>query len=365
MPRPVYRVQIKAFGTDFAPGSLVVEFENAKNIGYADYISDVPEAFFTIDQDDPKIRLLRGHKGNAHTLIYRDNDLVWAGWLGEHEANERDAIFYAYGYMAGTFFLATDFNVVYTNVQLDVIASDVWDRAKTDLTNSRLKWITTGTIEAPVTTSGGATPIVLPTYKAFYRKILFVLRDLVAIGTGDTTNVVLTEITPSGTFNFWKNRGSDVSLGWKYPNGPVLGFNEGYAPVIRRNELLAVGVNPNDVLLRYTASDASDFTVSGRLQEPVFFSFVRDSLELERVTKLRLARAKRTDFDLRLRFKSNTIVPPRSGGALFKIGDRAKIDIDRGVTGHNNVFQLIAGYQVLATRGSERVNVLLQERPGT
>ena len=64
------------------------------------------------------------------------------------------------------------------------MVSDQWIQAKTTLTNSNLAWVTTGTIQAPVTTSGGGTAIVLPSYKLFQKRILFVFREMSAIGIG-------------------------------------------------------------------------------------------------------------------------------------------------------------------------------------
>ena len=362
MARPSYRVQVLAAGASFTPGAVLAEFERAKNIGYADYANDVPEAFFTIAQEDSKIKALRGVK-TAHVRILRDGTNVWSGWLGEREADSREAIFYAYGYLSSLYTLLSDWNVAYTNAQINTIVSDHWTRAKTTLTSSPIAWVTTGTIEAPVTTTGGGTAIVLPTYKLFYKRILFALREMATLGIGDTANTVLFEITPAGTFNFWKNRGVDQNVRWEFGGDYVMDFLDRSAVIFRRNDLLTVGMNPNDTLLRFEALNAGDITNYGRFQEPIFFSWIRDSTELQRGANARLAKSIRDDIDVAVQLKPNVIVPPRGAGALFGLADRVNIRIDRGIT-NITAKKMVYGYQVLVARGDEHLRVLLQDRPG-
>jgi hypothetical protein len=360
-----YRVELwDMTGANFGPGNLIAEFKKAVNVGWADYLNDVPEAFFTISQDDSKVGYLNTYKFKAHIKIYRGDDLVWGGILGEWEANERDVIVYAYGYLAILHVLLSAFNVAYTNGQIDTIVSDAWTRAKTTLTSSLLGWITTGFIEAPVTTSGGSTAIVLPSYRMFYKRTLQLLREMAALGIGDTTNTVVFEITPDGVFNFWKNRGRDTSVVWHWGGRGIKGFSESHAALFRRNDLRGVGNNPNDATLKYDASNSSDITTYGRRMEPVFFSWVRDSLELERGMKARLARSIRDTVDLSFEFYPNQMIPPGAAFAGWRLSDRVTAKVNRGATQIDGLYMAV-GVQVLWVRGSERVKVLLQERPGS
>lgn len=360
-----YRVQVWDMdGTGFAKAGLLAEFETAKNLGYADYLNDVGESFFTLSQTDDKLARIRPYRHNAHVLIYRDDTLVWGGFLGEWEATERDVILYSYSYLGLLHFLTSDWNVSYTSAQVDTIVSEAFTRGKTTLSSSMAAWLTAGTIEAPVTTSGGATPIVLPSYRMFYKRILQIIREMAAFSIGDTTNTVTFEVTPAGVFNFWKNRGVDRDITYRYGDRQVQGFFEGFAPIARRNHVLAAGMNPNDALLKYEVSKAADITAKGRRTEPMFFSWVRDSLELERVAKLRAARAVRDDIDLSLRFYPNSITPPQAMGSALRLSDRVNVIVNRGLTQYDGL-QMLMGSQVTFIRGQERVSLLLGERPGT
>lgn len=368
MTAPSYRVQVFAMGASFGIGNLIAELENVKNIGWSDHLNDVPEAFFTVNQEDPKIALLRGYQGKAHVRIIRNDDIVWAGKFGhEFDAKADDVIFTAYGYLAHTYSLLSDWNKTYTNTSMGTIISDAWTRAKTGIANSPLAFVTTGTIETPVTTSGGATGITLPRYQEFYKRLLFVFREMATIATSDTTNTVVYEITHSATptFNYWKNRGvQKPNVQWEFGDGYVRDFKVYGYPIYHRNDLLTVGAAANNTTLRYEASDATDITNWGAHQEPVYFSWIRDSTELQRVAKLRLAVGLREQADVSLTFFANTVLPPGATGAGFRLSDQVKVKIDRGFTNINS-YQLTVGVRVLYVNGNEHVRVELQTPSGS
>lgn len=364
---PNYRVQLWSMdASTFGPSVLLADFESAKNIGWSSWLNEVSSAFFTIDSDDAKLIPLRGRKGRCHVKIYRGSDLVWAGWWLEYDANPRDVVFYAYSYLAGLYWLTTDWATEYTSAQIDTIVSAQWTRAKTTHTYSNLNWVTTGTIQAPVTTSGGATPIVLPLYSVYYKKILSVMQEMAALGASDTTNAVWFEITPSGTFNFWKNKQTDqADVVWNYGDGLVSSYADYTLASSYRNDLLGVGASPNDPTLRSRQTAGVDSLGDwGRRQQPVFYSFVRDATEIERITKQRLSLAARQDINLGLSFYPNAVIPPGATGAGFALADRVKARVVHGLTNVNAYFRVV-GVQVLYLRGQEYLRVRLQDRPGS
>ena len=369
---PIYRVQVFAFAdsTTFGIGTMLAEFQQAKNLGWALYINDVPEAFFTIDQDDPKLVDLRGYEGRCHVRIYRGTDIVFAGWGAmEHDANYRDVIFTCFGYIGGTYWTPSDWNVQYQNAQINTIVTDQWTRGKTGISQSALGFITTGTIEAPVTITGGSTPIVLPLYSSYYKRVLFLLREMAAISASDTINIVQFEVTNSATptFNFWKNKGADQPNAYfALGDDKLKDYHDVLMPIYRRNEIVAVGSAPNNTLLRYqwNTPDATELNNYGARMEPIYLRWVRDATELARVAGLRGARAQRNTTDLQLMFHPNTVLPPGATGATFGIGDRVFVNINRGITNINSYY-LATGVQVLFMKKNETVKLLTQQRAGS
>jgi len=372
---PDYRVLVyktlPASGSGFGVGDLLVEYDKVMNIGYARYLSDPGEAFWTVIQDDPKIGpSLRGYTGTAHVKILRNGEVVWRGILSEFEANRDDVVFYAYGYESLLYRLLSQWNMTWKEEQIDTIVTDLWTRAKTTLTYSKVGFVTTGTIEAPVTTSGGATAIELPSYKLYYKRILFSFQELVALGTSDTTNIVYFEIdypqsatNNAATFNFWKNR-SDLTTTVHEYGYNADGFFDRYVPILGRNDILGVGSGAQSQLYRYrqqTAATSAGYELFGREQEPIYLSWVRDQADLQRVTKLRAKRALRADVDLILRMRANEIIPFGATGASYRLGDRVRVRAELGITSIDKDM-LVVGQQVWALRGHERVYPMYQER---
>jgi hypothetical protein len=367
MSQPIYHVQVYDFvdpsSGDFSPGDLVAEFELQKNLGYSHNINDIGRMFFTINQDDPKASILDAAVNQRKlAMLYRDDTNVWSGWLGEADETHLDAIIYAYDFASGYYDLQSDWDAEWTDAQIDTIVGDLVDYAAAK-TGSRVAWLTKGTIEAPVTTSGGSTPYVQGLYKLYYKRLLFALQELTAAAISDTTNKVQFEITPDGTFNFYKDQGDVLTTNaFTWGNPQLLAYHRMRHPVLRRNKILSVGSTALDVAMRATQANSSDITAYGLSEEPIYLQFVRDADELARVGKLRLARARRFDSDIMFTFAPGAITPFRASGQSYKLGDLVSVTISRGMTNIAAEQKVIVGQQVIQYKGAEIVRPILSER---
>lgn len=357
--------------TDLSVGSRIAEISSPKNIGYGKYLNDVPEAFFSLFQEDPQCAELEPYFGKAHIRIYRidpatgERACVWAGIFGtETDEQGNDLIIYSHGYIAATYWLTTDWDQAWDTVTIDDIVADVWARAKTGIPSSELQWITTGTIQAPATTSGGATPIILPVYTTYFKPILSVLREMSAVGRSDTTNATVFEITHSETptFNFWGAKGADTNVVYTYGGNEVKDFWYQRLEAHYRNQIHAVGTSPRELVLRTTQSSPPD--LRGRRTAPIYLQWVRDQTELERVAKLRLAKAKRDHFRIGLQFFPGTCIPPGMSYSPWELADRVRIRINRGATQVNEMMVVI-GVQVIFADGMEHVTMITETRTGS
>lgn len=365
---PQYRAQVFAFGASNGIGSLVAEFEQGMNLGWANYANDIPECFFTVNQEDPKLPLVANYAGRAHLRILRGDDIVWAGWFGmEIDANQDDVIFYSYGYLAGFYWTLTPFEKLYDpQTTVGTVVSDVLTSAK-GATGSMLAFVTTGTIQTPPTVTGGATDIKLDYYSLYNKRNLYVLREMAALGMSDTQSRVLFEITMSATptFNFWKNAGGGATdIVWRYGDDKVAAFRDYRMPVYRRNSIIAAGSAPNNTLYQTTVTNSTDVTNYGLRQEPLYYEWVRDQTELARASSFRATRAMRDRTDLALTFYANSVTPIGATGAGYVMLDTPHIIISRGLTNIDTNY-LVVGTQVLFYRGNEYNRILLQEKLGT
>ena len=363
---------------DFGFGGLVHEFTTAKNLGYAHYLNDIGEAFWTVNQDEHRVLGdMRSQFGTAHVVIARNDEAVWRGVLAELDANMDDVIMYAYGYEHILYHLLSTWNMTWENTELGGASGTpinaLWSRA-VSMTNSQLAFASTGTIQAPVTTSNGSTAIEMESYKLYFKRILHAFKELVAIAASDTTNVCYFELdhgtSPTAetlTFNFWKDNGEDTGIRLTYP-GLITNFNDRYVPIYTRNDILSVGSGARDQLYRgqeHTTTGTFGSAAFGRRQEPIYFTWVRDESELDRVTKRRKAKAIREDINMFVRLQPNAgLLPWRASGSGYELGDRIRIDIDRGITQINKMM-FVEGQQVVYVGGQEFVQPLLADRPGS
>lgn len=364
-----YSVLVRGFldTTSFGKGDVAVFLEDVQNLCWTEYLNDVGEAFFTISQEDDKIQALRSLIDiGAHVEIRRDGALVWAGWLGEVDETYEDAIIYAYSYVSGLYVMLSDWGQEWSAENVSTIFTDLWTRATDNVTlnRSRLAWMTQGTVQDPVTTSGGAVALTLPFYKIYTKRILQAFKELAAYSISDTTNRVVFEVTPAGVFNLWKNRGTTRDdIRWRMgEGGNIRSYRRIRMPVDRRTVINSVGTSPNDVDLRYNVANGSLRDTIGRMEEPMFLQWVRDQSELERVVKLRLQRAGRVDTDLMVTFNQNSLIPYRATNAEYDLGDQIDIRLNRGLSANTSDPKIIVGQQIVYRRMSEMVRLLLADR---
>lgn len=366
-----YQVVIKDFAdtTTFGPGTPITILSDATNIGWSEYLNEVGEAFFTVSQEDPQISLVNAAlNAGKHVNIYRDGTLVWGGWLGESDESLQDVVFTAHSYLSGFYYNLMNWTREWTGTNAHTIITDALNYAK-GLTKSKVGWISNGTIESLYVTSGGGGTLALPYYKAPYKRVLSVFREITAYAISDTTNKVKFEVTPSGTFNLYRNAGSSlVDVRWTLGSGFVRSFRRIRLPVDTRNEIMAVGSSPTDVLLNTVINNGTAQTnnrnAGGLKSEPIYLSWVRDATELDRVARIRANRATRVDTDFYASFYKDVVVPARATGADFSIGDTIDPSITRGATilapGATDR-KIIVGQQVIFSGGSEFVRLLLAD----
>lgn len=360
-----YQVVIKGFldTTDFAPGNTYLVIENATNIGWSEYLNEVSEAYFSMSQEDNKVASMTGAvDAGYHCLIYRDGVLVWAGWLGEADESLHDVVFTAYAYVSGFYHYVMPWDHEWTGEDAKVIITDAFDEAVAK-TKSRVGWMTTGTVQDLWVESGGSTTLALPLYRAPYKRVLTVFREITAYAISDTTNRVKFQVRPSGVFDLFRNDTTRLTdIRWTLGDGMVRNYSRIRLPVDRRNQILGVGSSPKDTTMRSTITKTGDRDAHGLKEEAIYFSWVKNATLLDRVTRIRANRAVRVDTDLFLSFFKDTVIPARATGAMYQIGDEVEVNLSHGATALASDIKIIVGQQVIHAGGNEYVRVLLQDR---
>ena len=358
---------------DGAPGDVIGVFNKATNIGYSRIVGNIPALFFTLSQEDADALMtyngtnqILGYGADTdapiHFDVYRNGEHVWGG-SGPSEIDETptDVIVYAYGHAQSGMTTLSGWNAEYTDKTIKQII-DTEFTAMQAKTNSSVAWWTSGTIEAPVTTSGGATAITLPYYTMSYKPLLVLLREFAAFSASDTTNRVWFDVSPAGQLDFWKNKGGPLSTPiFKYPGGNVLTFQRYRMPVDSRTKIYAVGSSPNDVDLQTSKENTSLSGYHGLKEAAVYFQWVRDSTELDRGAARRLTLATKVDRQLVLTMAPNSIAPFDATNGLQMMYDYP-VDISKGTVQYSGQM-MVVGEQVIFTNGREYVRPIMQSVP--
>jgi len=384
-----YQVRIWDFDpANYAPRKVVAQLNWVKNIGYGGYLNDISECFFTVNQDDPMIAKIvdptttDGSGLYRHVQILRDGATVWQGWLGNWDATATDVVFHAYGYISLLFLQVTKWNRNWQNTDLGKIIEELWDGASS-ATDSLLSWVTKGTIQNPVTTSGGSTAINMPQYRLYYQPVLNAIKALASLAVSDTTNVVQFYIgldpnpaSPTGcSFELRKNLTTHrTKIVLTYGDGLVRDFRERNLLAYQRNAVRAVASGPHGQLLRSEQNITSGFlktSAVGVRAAPLFFSWVRNQADLDRAAKRRMRRASRAQVELTLRLYPDKFTPPTladpelRGADDLALGDTLDVAINRGITlisdsSYAPEKMMVSGFQTLFVGGHEYVNLMLQ-----
>ena len=234
-----------------------------------------------------------------------------------------------------------------------------------------MQWMSTGTLEAPWTTDAQTVVLVLNKYQLNWKPLLVALKELVAIATSDTNNVCYFEVDfpsdptdHSATFNFWRDRSSDVTaLRLEYPNN-VMDWNDRFVPVMLRNKTFAVGKGPRGQVYRYNYGQGLGNygrIAFGMHSQNLYLSWVRDRAELIRVTKRRNNLGLREDVNLMVRCWADRVPPWRSSAASWRLGDNVQVKIAHGTTNIDKNLTLM-GEQVVYANGREYVQPMLEDR---
>ena len=375
---PTYRIVMRACASyssfDGNIGAVVEIFENATNIGYTEIVGNVPVMFFTLSQDDAKAAIFgsetvfnsSNYPVPYHFQVWRNDELVWGGWGPmELDENGNDIIIYSYGYAAALYWTLAGWKEEYTNQTVAAIVSAAFSAGQAK-TSSMLAWLTAGQIEAPVTTSGGHTAITLPFYQANYKRLLFLIQELVAYSASDTTNRVWFEITPDGTFNLWRNKGANSKTPLlMYPGSSIGAVGRYRMPVDVRTGLYGVGTSPTDVDLQSIQSNTTMRDKIGLREDSIYMQWVRDQDELDRVTKRRMYLANRVDTQLSISLVPGNIAPIRATNGLRLMHDYPVYLNGKGSLQYRSadLNRMVVGNQVLFVGGREYVRPVLQDVP--
>lgn len=265
-----YVVELFSDSATFGPNTKLAEVWDARNLGWSRLDRLPGKAFLTLAQTSPILPLFDPLV--THIAITRvapsGNKQVFAGEFIDYDSTGDDVVLDFCDYTTLLGISRTGYRQLYPSKLIGTeIVSPEWAKAK-GVDHSPVGFVATGTIEDPVGTDGTTKIKVNQTFGLLDQMRLQVFYDLSEIGRANTTNQVTYEITREApyTFNFWKNKGSNVDMGLVL-NGNVSDYN--YLPnwTRYRNDLATIGTTVGGGATEISVSDSAQATARGRRQD--------------------------------------------------------------------------------------------------
>lgn len=288
MVPPGPSVFLEAFedSTGHGPGACVGIITDAQRVGWSWYSRYPAPLYFTLPQHSPSNRILVPGLTHLRATWVDPRDgyraVVWSGRVVEPDESASDVVWTAYSYLAELALSRTGYNVKYPSKRIGTeVAKPEWDRDESSgkfenygakvVTNSLLAHVATGTIQNPLDTAGTNAMLTDPKFGVIDVSRLLLFFDLTEIGRANTDNNVTFEITrtPPATFNFWRDRGTDITSRILTFPADILDYRRirGIAGI--RNDLATIGTkggSSTEIVARVASGDYGH-TLFGRRQD--------------------------------------------------------------------------------------------------
>lgn len=230
----------------------------AAKVGWSWYSRYPASVFFTLPQhDDLNAEIVRGLSHCRVTFVDPADGYsaqVFQGRFADSDESQDDVIWTAWNYIAELALSRTGNEVKYPSKKIgSEIVTPEWSRDESSgkfanygakvQTHSLLAHVATGTIQNPLDTAGTASMLTDPKFGVILVPRLLLFFDLSEMGRANTDNNVTFEITRTGTptFNFWRNKGTQVSGRiLTYPHD-IVSFRWVRGVLDIRNDLATVG----------------------------------------------------------------------------------------------------------------------------
>lgn len=314
-------------------GNVAAVISDAKEIGGSEYVNAPGEFFFTLPQDHVQINSIhplqqhyRLDRFNARTDAY---ETLFVGLLDDYEAGADEVTFYGRDYLSLFETTISGSNTSYSNAFIGSIITDQLTSARAEA-NSRVNFITAGTIDTTTTTT-----TVLTSYQSRLQFMAGVA-EIVASDRSVRPVIQITPRTSSGafTFNFTENKGSDkedVRLTW---GGNVSDFRyrPGYGNL--RTRIAAIGQKREGASLLFSTQVSASEVSYGWIADSAVFIDVVNQTALDNKTKRRARQLGRVGTGVSLAIRTDNLAPYDG----FDMADSVRVVINRGPVAVNALY---------------------------
>lgn len=331
-------------------GALAAIIHDATDIGGSEYANSPGECFFTLPISHPQISVIspltqhyRVDRYNTRTNAF---ETIFTGLLDDYEADEDEITFYGRDYLGLLETTISPSNTSYTDTLIGTIISSQLTEARAEA-NSRVNFITVGTIEATTTTT-----TVLTSYQP---RLQFIagLAEIVAADRSVRPIIQVTPRTSSGnfSFNFTENQGSDRKDVRLEYGGLITHFRyrPGYGDL--RTRIAAIGQKREGATLLFSNQTYASEATYGWIAENAVFIDVVNQTALNDKTKRRARQRGQVGTGVGLVIRSNALAPWDG----YDLGDSLPVVISRSIVSVNGLYTLWGLEWIGHPNGSEEL----------
>jgi len=356
--QPTYNIVLKL------PDGKKYEFNQATDFEYDSYENDVGRCKFSVPWNDPKINLaLVDDAKFIQILIYRDNVLVWQGFVACVQDDLIKTTVYGLSLMECLKWDRVGFNVTYTGKKIgSELLSPIWDLSDAKANSILGDIIKKGTIENPYDTGTTDEKLVTKTvmdedYFTLCQTMMAIARSNSPSGAWEQNTVFaisLDEASP--TFSFLRNVGANKPQVIFELNSEIASFTHTRDYRFIRNDVKGLAVVTGPKVLTSTQTDGDSQGIYYLRQLGTVFDQLTSQGDLDEVTKDTLAESKEPTDDWYVSFVAG--LAPFSG---YVMGDNVKVRINHGRNVLDDFFRVTGMEVIVNNQGGEVTKPILRK----
>lgn len=355
--QPTYGVVLKL------PDGKKYEFEQTTGVRWETYENIPGRCIFSVPANDLKIVSISDDEQFIQAFIYRNQTLVWQGFVAYIADDKLKTTFYGLSLMECLKWYRSGYNTAYSGKKIgSEILSPIWDiiDAKSGAILGDI--IKKGTIEDPY--QSGTTTAKTITRTVFDEDFFTLCQQMVALARADSPNgawvqntvmaVSLSETAP--TFSFLRDVGTDKSTVILEMDSEIADFSQSKDFRFLYNDVKGLTIAEGPVVLDKTVTDATSQTDYYLREISRVFGATSQS-ELDEFTKNFLEDGKDPNRQWTITFAQG--IAPFDG---YVMGDNIRIRINKGRVNIDDYFRVVGMEVTLTDQGVELVHPVLERK---
>jgi hypothetical protein len=356
--QPKYSVIIKL------PDGKQYEFEQVSDMQWELYENLPGRCIFSIPFNDPKITLISNDGQFLQILIYRDQELVWQGFIAYIVDEKEKTTIYGLGLLECLKWYRVGYDTDYTTKKIGTeILSPIWDAIDARSGAILGDLIKKGTFEDPYQVGTSTAKTITRT--VFDEDFFTLCQELVYLSRADSpsgawkqdTVMAISLSATAPTFSFSRNVGTDKSQVIFELDSEIVDFSQQKDFRFIKNDVKGLSIIEGPSVINSTQVDATSRSAFYLREISNVFGAITSQTELDEKVKDYLKENKDPVKEWYLTFATG--LKPFDG---YVMGDCVKVRINRGRVNIDEYFRVIGMEVTFTNQGVELVKPVLERK---